>query len=131
MKKRVIISVIVCIALAVILPALLKANSAKKNDLYDFTTTINGSLSIELDENPSTGYSWHVTISNPEILKIVKDDYTQKGDLLGSGGIHKWEIKGIKEGLTTVKFELYRNWEPSNIIETKSYLVIVLRTKSG
>ncbi len=125
MKKRVMISVIVCITLAVILPTLLKANSAKKNGLNELTTTINGTLNIELDENPTTGYSWHVTISNPEILKIVKDDYTQKGDLLGSGGIHKWEIKGIKEGSTSVKFELYRNWEPSNIIETKTYQVIV------
>ena len=126
MKKKVIIlSVIVCIALAVILPTLLKANDAKKNGLYDFATAINGSLSIELDENPSTGYSWHVAISNPEILKVAKDDYTQTGDLLGSGGIHKWEIKGIKEGSTTVKFELFRSWESSNIIDTKSYQVIV------
>ena len=126
MKKRVmILSVIVCIALAIILPTLLKANDVNKNGLHNFTTTINSSLSIELDENPSTGYSWHVTISNPEILKIAKDDYTQKGDLLGSGGIHKWEIKGIKEGSTIVKFELFRSWEPSNIIDTKSYQVIV------
>jgi inhibitor of cysteine peptidase len=124
-KKKVIIGlVVVCVAVAVLLPTLLKANAAKRAPV-DFSTVVNGTIEIKLDENPTTGYSWHVTFANPEILNIVKDDYSQTGDSLGSGGVHQWEMKGTKAGSTTVKFELYRSWEPENIIDTKTYTVVV------
>lgn len=126
MKKRVMIGILIlCIAAAVLVPTLIKSNSARKNGINDIKTTVNGPFSISLDENPSTGYSWHIVIENPEVSKVVNDDYSQIGKLLGSGGVHKWEFKGLKIGSTTIKMDLYRSWEPTQIVDSKIFNVTV------
>ena len=87
---------------------------------------------IQLKENPTTGYTWKYDIKDKEMIQVVSDHYKQdelpEGAMciVGEGGIHTWEIKGLKEGVTTIKFSNQRGWEgESSSVETKEFIVTV------
>ncbi len=89
---------------------------------------VNTSINVELKENPTTGYTWHVIIQNEDIIKCVSDGYKEdkhEEGMRGVGGTHIWEFKTIKEGTSKIKFELYRSWEKDKIVETREYIVNV------
>ncbi|QEK10957.1 hypothetical protein FQB35_00425 [Crassaminicella thermophila] len=88
---------------------------------------------IELQENPTTGYTWKYDIKDKDIIQVISDNYEQDElpegakSIVGKGGMHTWVIKGLKEGVTTIKFSKQREWEgDSSIVETKEFIVTVL-----
>lgn len=67
---------------------------------------------LELRENPSTGYSWELNLS--EGLTILSDNYTQDPapeDQVGVSGTHSWEIKAVAQGSQQVNGIYKRPWE--------------------
>lgn len=87
-------------------------------------------VQIELVENASTGCAWHVVIEKEDIAKLISDEYKEinhEEGLVGAPGVHTWNFKGLKEGTTKVTFQLYQNWNPDNIYETKEYEITVER----
>ncbi len=70
---------------------------------------------LRLDENPTTGYSWELNLSQG--LSLVSDKYcppeSEKGEqpLVGAGGVHLWEIKADSEGTQQVTAVYSRPWE--------------------
>ena len=88
---------------------------------------------VELKGNPTTGYAWELDKGyDNAVVKLVKSDfkqnYTEK-PMSGVGGVFTFEVKGLKKGKTTLKFDYYRSWESKEKvkpIETKSYNVYVL-----
>ncbi|QXM07115.1 protease inhibitor I42 family protein [Crassaminicella indica] len=88
---------------------------------------------IKLKENPTTGYTWKYDIKDKDIIQVISDNYEQ-GELpegaksiVGEGGTHTWVIKGLKEGVTTIKFSKQREWEgDSSVVEAKEFIVTVL-----
>lgn len=81
---------------------------------------------IKLQENPSTGYAWSYSINDENIVKVLSDSYdelnTTEG-IVGSSGIHTWNLKGLKEGKTLITFTLNRSWEQDNFIDKKEFIV--------
>ncbi|MEL4305654.1 protease inhibitor I42 family protein [Methanococcoides sp. LMO-2] len=72
----------------------------------------NGLIVIKLEENPTTGYSWNLTI--PEGLTLVGDEFvTDQGDeeIVGAGGIHEWELQADSEGAYEISAIYKRPWE--------------------
>ncbi len=84
-------------------------------------------IEIELEENVTTGCTWHVTIENEDIVKLDSDEYVDINDedLAGAAGLHIWNFKALSEGSTKVTFELYQSWNPENVYETKEYTITV------
>ena len=79
------------------------------------TITVNGGemFTVKLDENPTTGYSWNMTVGNG--LQIVSDRYIPNATpahLVGSGGYHEWTIKAVSNGTYKVSGIYKRPWEP-------------------
>lgn len=75
---------------------------------------------IELQENPTTGYAWNVTLS-PGLL-IENNTYLQdKGtaDRVGAGGTHQWVVRGVSAGNQTFSAIYKRPWEPATGNETQ------------
>lgn len=75
---------------------------------------------IELQENPTTGYAWNVTLS-PGLL-IENNTYLQdKGtaDRVGAGGTHQWVVRGVSAGNQTFSAIYKRPWEPTTGNETQ------------
>lgn len=70
---------------------------------------------LRLQENPTTGYSWELNLSQG--LSRVSDKYyppeSEEGEqpLVGAGGVHLWEIKADSEGSQQVNAIYKRPWE--------------------
>jgi len=73
-------------------------------------------FSLKLKENPSTGYSWHLSLSKGlSLLETVyyPSESSKKGPRLvvGAGGFHSWMIKAVADGRQQVKGIYKRSWE--------------------
>jgi inhibitor of cysteine peptidase len=88
------------------------------------TVTVNdgSTISINLSENPSTGYAWNVTTSSG--LVITNDTYIQGAGRLGASGTHEWTIKATGKGEQQFTAIYKRPWEPLTGNETSFTLKI-------
>lgn len=67
---------------------------------------------VELDENPTTGYSWNLTYSSG--LELNDDVYAQENGtegMTGAGGTHKWTFKITDTGKQNISAVYMRPWE--------------------
>ncbi len=75
---------------------------------------LNTTLTLELAENPSTGYSWN--LSTTAGLRVASDEYvptTTNATIVGAGGIHRWQIATTATGLQEIRGVYARPWENS------------------
>ena len=94
------------------------------------STSLAGSqATVELEGNPTTGFSWEVEIANPDIVKEVASDYIsdqQDEDVVGVGGVFSFTFKGITEGETELTFVYRQSWdEETPPAETVTYIATV------
>ncbi len=78
------------------------------------------SLIIDLEENPTTGFSWVYDDYDTAVLELIDDEYIPDetdSDVVGSGGIHHYEFKGLSEGETTLTFRYLKSWEGKDSAE--------------
>ncbi|PIV55208.1 MAG: hypothetical protein COS15_04040, partial [Caldiserica bacterium CG02_land_8_20_14_3_00_36_38] len=81
---------------------------------------------INLEENPTTGYTWHWNIANTSIVNIESEKFVApSSNLPGAPGSHVWIVKGLKPGKTEIVFEYYRSFEPDKIEKTIVYKIVV------
>ncbi|WP_230742471.1 protease inhibitor I42 family protein [Methanooceanicella nereidis] len=76
------------------------------------TVTKDEIFRVKLAENPSTGYSWEITTTPG--LQRMGDQYSpsdRTGMLVGSGGVHGWDVKAMNTGLQKVEGVYMRPWE--------------------
>jgi inhibitor of cysteine peptidase len=72
---------------------------------------------IELEANPSTGYTWAIDTqasSNLSILRIDDRGFSQNVDgkrLVGAPGAHRWSVQATSPGHASVSFVYRRPWE--------------------
>jgi len=93
-------------------------------------TNVNkGSLiTLELQENPTTGYQWNLTTSTE--LVVTGDHYMPSditGKLVGSGGTHSWDITAAQTGEQKITAVYKRSWEPVTRNETTFSMTIVVQ----
>lgn len=75
------------------------------------------SASVELEENPSTGYRWAVDAkasSGLPVVRISDRGFSEREGgkrLLGAPGIHRWDIQAVSPGKASVVFIYGRPWE--------------------
>lgn len=83
-------------------------------------------LKIELEENPTTGYTLVYKIKDEEIVKVTSDEYkAEDKEMAGSGGMHTYVIQGLKEGETTIEFTSRQDWEGGEIEDSMEVTVVV------
>jgi inhibitor of cysteine peptidase len=73
---------------------------------------LNTTLTLELAENPSTGYAWNLTTTSG--LRVAADEYVPgatNATVVGAGGIHRWEIATVEAGLQEITGVYARPWE--------------------
>ena len=69
-------------------------------------------FTLQLRENPSTGYSWQLNVS--EGLSILNDNYTQDEAPEGKVGVpgnHSWIIEAVDQGSQQVNGIYKQPWE--------------------
>ena len=90
---------------------------------------------IELQENPSTGYKWQIDragSSNPTIIRIDDGGFAENGRangrrLLGAPGSHRWSIEALSTGDARISFMYLRSWERTPIRRHEVIVQIVPR----
>jgi len=68
----------------------------------ELVVPMNEVIMISLTENPTTGYTWNVTLS--EGLTLLNDVYVQdeaEEGMVGVGGVHEWFIEAVEAGEQT------------------------------
>lgn len=93
----------------------------KNKDLNYTKIKLGESLIHSLEGNPSTGYSWQYTISNPDNVAISVEMIDENKDMLVIGAPVKmnFTITGEKIGEAKILFVYKRTWE-NNIPPVKS-----------
>lgn len=74
------------------------------------TINIGQTVTVSLAENPTTGFSWVLTVSAG--LKIITDRYVPpSASIPGKGGIHQWIVQAIGVGPQLIHGIYRRPWE--------------------
>jgi len=69
-------------------------------------------ITIRLEGNPTTGYSWEVSAIDPAMVELVGEpDYKTDSKALGSGGVYTFTFKAAAAGTTSLKLIYHRSWE--------------------
>jgi len=69
---------------------------------------------IDLDSNPTTGYSWRLVSPTNSVFMLVTNTYGPKKNterLVGSGGVEHWTFKAVGKGRAELVLEYMRPWE--------------------
>jgi inhibitor of cysteine peptidase len=85
-------------------------------------------IRIELEGNPTTGYSWTYTAGTEGIVKEISADYIKKETapgIVGSGGMFVFLFEGLAPGETELRFVYSRPWDAANPAREAIYLVRV------
>lgn len=75
------------------------------------------SVTLPIEENPTTGYAWELDNSNAASLALVSSKYSQpqqkEGELplCGAPGVKTFIFKATKAGSSTLVFKYRRAWE--------------------
>jgi len=84
---------------------------------------------VELEGNPTTGYVWEVDISNPDIVKEMGNEYISSqldDDVVGVGGVFRFNFQGVAPGETEITFKYHRPWEEDTPpLDTVTYTAVV------
>ena len=93
-------------------------------------------VSITLDENISTGYSWHYSIENIDLIRLdsensqgseVNSQNNSEPILVGAGSQHTWNFKGMKQGTTKISYRYYQSWKgEKSATKTAEYAIKIL-----
>jgi inhibitor of cysteine peptidase len=90
-------------------------------------------MAITLESNPSTGYSWFATVSDPDILSQMGDPKylapTESSDtmVLGASGTETFMFQGTAAGSATITLDYKRGWETD--VAPEKTITITLEVK--
>ena len=81
---------------------------------------------IDLESNPTTGYSWQET-HDEMIVRLTGKTYEQSvtgTPVVGGGGVESFRFQALKSGTTEIEFFYKRAWEEEPIKETKFHVIV-------
>ena len=82
--------------------------------------------SIDLDSNPTTGYSWKLASPTNSVFMLVTNSYEQgkhPNGMVGVGGVEHWTFKSIQKGRAELTLEYMRPWEKV-AVKTNSLTIV-------
>ncbi len=83
-------------------------------------------LVLNLESNPSTGYSWSLTDTrHPVLISLGKPTYKHAASVPGAGGLQSWTFRATEPGVQTLKLEYRRPWEKKVPEKTVTFQVVV------
>jgi inhibitor of cysteine peptidase len=72
---------------------------------------------LELEENPSTGYSWDLA-GLPGFVTIAESSHEAAASpRLGAPGLRRFRLLTTATGEGTIEGQLRRPWDPTNVAE--------------
>jgi len=81
---------------------------------------------IELEGNPTTGYSWFYELADEKIIKLEEEIiYLGKKGMTGAPSRFVYTLHSLSAGETTIHFEYKRPWEDKPAEELRNFKVSV------
>lgn len=82
---------------------------------YGTTATVRPgeAIALELAENPTTGYRWHVEVTG-DALAQTSATYTPAAAGIGAGGQRATTFTAVRPGTSVIRASLRRPWESSD-----------------
>ncbi|MGN0467511.1 MAG: protease inhibitor I42 family protein [Acutalibacteraceae bacterium] len=96
-----------------------------ENNIDKDYVTEGSSLVVNLDSNPSTGYTWDVEVSDESVIRFIRSECHQSDSLLGSSGRESFSFAGISEGKARIDFTYSQNWNKDPAASTAVFNVSV------
>lgn len=88
--------------------------------------TRNSVVKIQLDENPTTGYSWNTTESSG--IQVLSSSFVPSAPgRFGAGGIHTWVIKVTGTGTQQFRGVYKQPWMPASDDDSTYILSFTVR----
>lgn len=98
------------------------------------SVTQNGkTLKVVYKSNPTTGYSWEVSISDSKVIKRVSDVYQEDKNtgadsatdevICGRGGYETFVFEGTGKGTAVITFNYAQQWKGGNKGESREIKV--------
>lgn len=79
-------------------------------------------IKMMFTENPTTGYSWNITMKPSDVLNMTADHFDAPAtDAAGTPGVHTWEFASLKAGTVSLVFDHNRSFENSSTTETATF----------
>jgi inhibitor of cysteine peptidase len=73
--------------------------------------SLHDTLTVVLEENPTTGYRWALDIASAEFFEILKSDFVPSpGGAVGRGGTRSISLGCKKAGRGLLQLKLKRAW---------------------
>ncbi|WP_240515296.1 protease inhibitor I42 family protein [Bacillus toyonensis] len=75
---------------------------------HTLNISMNEVFTIQLEENPTTGYRWMLeTVSN---IKLIKDDFILLENTVGGAGIRIFQLCTTNKGLYEIYIKKWQEW---------------------
>ena len=126
---------LVCLMTTVLLSLLACSSAAPKELLVDIassgkevTMAAGGTLTVTLESNITTGYSWNenANIGDKTVMQQTDHKYQPPATpTLGAGGKEVWTFKALKAGKSTISMEYSRPFEPT-VAPAKTFTLTVV-----
>ena len=115
MKSKWLIMGLVTTALLVLTACSTSAKQVSADDSSSgkqIDIAIGGTLTVTLDSNQTTGFSWELKeIGDTNILQKMDSKYVAPtSNMVGAGGKEVWNFKALKAGTTTLSMEYSQPW---------------------
>lgn len=94
------------------------SNASESENAADNTVT------VALEENPSTGYTWSYTADKEGVLKEVNSEFIDENtdeNIAGAPGKRIYTFEAENDGTVTLTFEYKQDWEGG--AEGQTYVV--------
>jgi predicted secreted protein len=83
-------------------------------------------VTLELEGNPTTGYTWEITIVDGTALTVLGEpEYRSDTALVGSPGVFSFRFRAAAEGETEIELVYHRSWENEDPLQTFRFAVNV------
>lgn len=82
----------------------------------------NTAVKMMFTENPTTGYSWNISMTPSDVLNMTNDHLdTPVSNATGTPGVHTWEFASLKAGNVSLVFDHNRSFENNSTTETATF----------
>jgi predicted secreted protein len=82
-------------------------------------------LTVRLQENPTTGYSWSVEAANG--LEKVGDSFEAGGAAIGAAGVRVLQFRATRPGSHELRLKNWREWEGESSVANRFGAHIIVK----
>ncbi|HUV02569.1 MAG TPA: protease inhibitor I42 family protein [Desulfobacteria bacterium] len=89
--------------------------------------TIGQVVTITLEANPTTGYTWDVVepLSGPVMRQVGEIEFESESDAIGAGGVQTVRFEVVNAGQTALTLVYHRPWE-TDVEPLKTFAIHVV-----